>query len=84
MNAISAKILREQSVVLEEVTARNSFGPLWAFVLVRADKLETFRAQLSHGCQLADHGTILAKGSGDAPAGLRQAIMRDLGLAAKD
>jgi hypothetical protein len=81
MSALSEKIIRGQTAVLEEVIGRDTQGKaLWAFVLVRADLLETFRAQLRQGCHLGDCGTLLASGSGLPPAHIRQALLREMGV----
>jgi hypothetical protein len=59
--------LREatQHVVLVRGTDEAA-RPFWAFVAMRADRWEAFRARTGGG-DLADYGTILASGLGEAP-----------------
>jgi hypothetical protein len=70
MTNVAQKIIDQKSYVVEFVTTVNAAKEaIFAYLLMPADYLQTFRQKLkTESLNLKDHGVILASGMGHTPS----------------
>jgi len=78
----SEQILAEKTVCVLLVRGENPDGqPIYAYVAVRADKLEEFMAAQKSGLFYPeDHGIIIESGEGEPSAVVREKMEREYGF----
>ncbi len=78
----SEKIIAEKTVCILLVRGENPDGnPIYAYVAVRADKLEEFmEAQKSGMFYPEDYGVIVESGEGEPPEDVKERMEKDYGF----
>ncbi len=78
----SERILAEKTVCVLLVRGENEGGaPIYAYLAVRADRLQDFiRAQNSGAFSPEDYGVIIESGEGEPAVEVRQRMERDYGF----
>lgn len=79
---VNQQDVAEQTVCILLVRGENpDGGGIYAYVAVRADKLEAFMAAQNSGMFYPeDHGVIIESGVGDPPAEIRQKMEDEYGF----